>query len=199
MDFFYSHKGQGNAKYGVLQIPYLMKKNVPVNVPWKIHVSFLESLNLNSVSAHVQIKKYAIFQSFLTRQLVIVTVGLSFAENHKSRILTTANVNVLPMQSVHHTKFWMHNASVNVLVIKNVLLNIILIIISVNVNAEELTTVMTINILIWTVVNVNVKVFFLAPMADIITQGHVNVSAQIHAIQILNICKAPVNVYLIQT
>ena len=102
----YSHKGQENAKYGVLQKLNLMKKHVIVNVPYtKIHVSFLESLSQNSVSVYVQTKRHATFPSFLIRPFATVIAGSSFAKNHKSRILITVNVNAHQMHSVHHTKF----------------------------------------------------------------------------------------------
>ena len=154
-----------------------MKRNALANVLLKKnHVSFLESLNQDYVNARVHIRRHATSQSTLTRQAVIVIAGSNFARNHKSRILTTANVNALPMQSVHHTKFSISNVSVNVPVMKNVPPNIILTRILVSVSAEELTIVEGISTLIQPVVNAGAKVSFPAPAGDIIAQRHATVS-----------------------
>lgn len=83
-----------------------MKKNAFVNVLLKKNrVNFLESLNQDYVNARVHKRRHATSQSTSTRQVVTVIAGSNFAKNHKSRILTTANVNALRMQSVHHIKF----------------------------------------------------------------------------------------------
>ena len=174
-----------------------MKKNALVNAPLKKnHVSFLESLNQNYVNVCAHIRRHATFQSFLTRQFVTVIAGSNFAKNHKSRTLTTATVNALRIQSVHHITFSITNASVNVAVMKNVPQNIILTIILVSVNAEELTVVVRISTLIRVVVNAGAKASFPAPVGDIIAQRHAIVSVQINVIQTINISMTPVNVYL---
>lgn len=68
----------------------------------------------------------------------------------------------------------------------------------VSVNAEELTIVVTISILMRPIVNANAKAPFLAPVADITTQRHANVIVLISVTQTLHISITPVNVYLTQ-
>ena len=86
------------------------------------------------------------------------------------------NVNVLPTQSVHHTKFSISNAYVNVAVMKNVPPNIILTTVLVSISAEELTIVETISTLIQPIANAGAKASFPAPVRDIIAQRCATVS-----------------------